>query len=107
MRALLVDPVGWQQPGCVERLGRQWQQVGLLGLKVLPHGVGAMADAAGVIGGVGGLKVLVELGEGGDHRDGDQVAAAEPATLPLDPPFSWAPWRPGWHKNESNPYSLN
>jgi len=82
---LVVDPVRWQQPGRIERLGRQRPKVGLLGGEVLTHGAGAMADAAGVIGGARSSQVLVELGEGGDHRDRDQVAAAEPATLTLHP----------------------
>jgi hypothetical protein len=59
--------------------------VGQLEREVLTHGAAAVADAAGVIGGVRSLEVLVELGEGGDHGDGDQVAAAEPATLTLHP----------------------
>jgi hypothetical protein len=74
-----------QHPGRIKRLGRQRQQVGLLGSEVLTHSVGAVADAAGVIGGVGGRKVLVELADRADHRDGDQVPAAKPATLSLDP----------------------
>jgi hypothetical protein len=82
---LVVDPMGQQHPGRVERLSRQRQQVGLLCLKVLTHGAAAMTDPADVIGGVGGLKVLVELTDRGDHQDGDQVLAAEPATLALDP----------------------
>ena len=100
---LVVDPMGGQQPGRIERLVGQRQQLRPLRREVLADGAGAMADAAGVIGGVGGLQVLVELTDRGDHGDGDQVPAAEAAALTLHPPFSWAPSRPGWQKNESNP----
>jgi hypothetical protein len=59
--------------------------VELLCREVLTDGAGAMADPAGVIGGVGSLQLLVELADGGDHRDRDQVPAAEAAALTLHP----------------------
>jgi hypothetical protein len=68
---LVVDPARRQQPGRVERLGGQRQQVRPLCGEVLADGADAMADPAGVIGGVGGLQLLVELADGGDHGDGD------------------------------------
>jgi hypothetical protein len=82
---LVVDPARSQDASRIERLGGQGPQVGLLCREVVADGAGAMADPAGVIGGVGGLQLLVELTDGGDHGDGDQVPSAEAAALTLHP----------------------
>src|SRR5664279_4616786 len=47
----------------------------------MPDGGRAVADAAGVVGPVGGLEPGVEFGEGIDLRHRDAVGAPEPATL--------------------------
>jgi hypothetical protein len=41
--------------------------------------------------GVGGL-----LGQAAARPSHEEMGAAEPATLALNPPFSWAPSTPGW-----------
>lgn len=53
----------------------------------VPDRAGAGPDPPGVVGFVPGVDHSVELGEGVDFWDGDEVVASEPADLPLDAAF--------------------
>ena len=50
----------------------------------VPRPCGRGTRSAGVVGFVPGVDHSVELGEGVDFWDGDEVVASEPADLPLD-----------------------
>lgn len=52
--------------------------------KCSPDRAGAGPDPPGIVGFVPGVDHSVELGEGVDFWDGDEVVASEPADLPLD-----------------------
>jgi len=79
-----VDPRGQQQPG-LEHLGRQRPQQRLLEGEVLRDAQRPVADPTPIVGEVIGLEELVQLGHRLDLGDRDQVVAAEPAALTLDP----------------------
>ncbi|MDQ0913504.1 hypothetical protein QFZ22_009576 [Streptomyces canus] len=64
-------------------LGQRLQQ-GLLDGEVLADGARALADPALVVLLVPCVDPGVELGQGGDFGDGDQVVAAESSDLALD-----------------------
>ncbi len=79
----------------VEGLDRQRTQPGQLPHSGGPDGLGAPGDPPGVVGGIGGGHDRVELGQGGDRRQRDEVTAAEPADLALDPALLMGALNPG------------
>ncbi len=70
---------------CGEPLGRQRPQQAPLQREVLADGAHLMLDMAGIISQIGGGDMLVELGRRTDLGHRDQVGAAKPADLALDP----------------------
>jgi hypothetical protein len=90
-----VHPWGEQSAGR-KRLRGQRPQQGLFECERLADGVGARPDPPAIVVDVPRLDHGIELGQGGDLGDRDQMVAAKPADLALDPPFSCAPLMPGW-----------
>lgn len=79
---LRVDP-GQQQPGGVERLGRQWHQRGGLGGERGGDGTALAGDHPAIVDRVAGGDQAVQCGQRCRGWDGDEMAA-EPADVALD-----------------------
>ena len=79
----VVDP-GLQQPGRVERLGRQRPQRRQLGGERGADRDRPAGDHPGLVKQVTGRDQRVQLGQRRDVRDRDEVTAPEPADLALD-----------------------
>ena len=65
----------------VEGLGGQWLQRQRFGGEMLTHAQHSSGDVAPIIETIGDGDQLVELGEAGDMRDGNEVTATEAADL--------------------------
>ncbi|MCY1649396.1 hypothetical protein OVA19_00990 [Streptomyces sp. SL203] len=82
--AVAVDPQG-EEPARLEGLLRQRHQQRLLGREVLADRARTGPDPAGLVLLVPSVDHRAELGECRDLGHRDEVVAAEPADLPLDP----------------------
>ncbi|OEJ23033.1 hypothetical protein AR457_38205 [Streptomyces agglomeratus] len=92
--AVAVDPQP-EEPTRLEWFVWQRVQQRPLGCEILADRAGPGPDPPDVVSFVPPLYHLVELGEGVDFRDGDEVVSAEPADLALDPALLVGPRIPG------------